>query len=559
MYSAPWPTHHRDFRNSDFTPFLTSTDYELAWTALDGFPVITAPTIGFDGNIYVATGKKGTGNLHAYTRYGRLLWTHPEVNFKALSSSPVIDDRGVIYITDQSRLWAVNPDGSTRWSHPVPGPFATAILIGDNSVGGITLNGHVLLFDRNTGLPNANPLVLEGTPPVPPPGLLKAWEGLVDPETTDSIVGSLLGYGTLVANTPAVHPNGRLVIIVTGDGFIHGIHIEPGDIHLVYKINTGEQSGTSPVISPDGQHVYFCDGDGELYCYNPYTGQRRWRITLGKSFASPSIDERGVVYVAGGPAVYAVRDGVVLWKNDLQKLARKLVPASFVKGQRINSRAQPVTAVSVTPRHLLLQVDFGHPLPLPSGGAITSPRWTGIVILDRQSGKLVGEPVRLRDTGGAVVTINADGRIYCAHGGVTTTLAYQLMNPYLPRFRHFPAPTGGISALRPRQPLAHMKEQLNQTAGWLLDLDRAALLNERETVQQLKELSLTQLQNITLNLADGVSKKELSAAIALSINKTVTATLEALSRFDALDDLDGLRNTAQRERFVLLAMLHHLR
>ncbi|HMO03683.1 MAG TPA: PQQ-binding-like beta-propeller repeat protein [Kiritimatiellia bacterium] len=551
LSGTAWPTQHRDFRNSDYTPMPATPELEVAWTALDGYSIITAPTIGPDGTLYVATGKEGSGNLHAFTRYGRRLWTHPDIDSKALTSSPVIDERGVIYLTDKDQLWAINPDGSTRWVNLVPAPFGTALLLGSNSVGGITIRGHVLLFNRDLGTLNAPPIKLDGIAPEIPTNLLEVWNGLVDPAIIDTIIAGLLGYGSLVANTPAIHPNGKLVIIATGDGFLYGINMEPGSIQVVYKVPIGEGSGTSPVISADGNNVYFCDGEGFLHCHDPLTGAIKYRLFTGRTYASPSVDEQGVVYVAGSDTIYAIRNGVVLWRNNLKALARQLVRPAIHNGRLLIPRNQPSSVLSVTPRHVFFQTDIGHPFDVATGGQITTPRWTGLIVLDRATGRLATPPLPLRDTGGAVVTINADGRVYCPHGSITTSLAKQLLNPILPRSRRFSEPPGGLTALRPRNPSSLMREQLSVATRWLSDIVRHIDATDYPAADLLRDQTTTLLRGTTLVLSDAVTKKQVAIPDAVRINHLMTAAEQELAGFELPRDAGNLRAAAQRHRLAL--------
>ena len=553
LYSAPWPTHHRDFRNSDYTPYPVATSLEKAWTALDGQAIITAPTIGPDGTIYVTTGDENGGNLHAFSRFGRKLWTHPEIDAKAQISSPVIDERGTIYVTDRDEIWAVNPDGTTRWKNLVPAPFATALLLGSNSVGGVTLLGFALSYNRDTGLLNAIPVKLPGEPPPTPTNLIALLEGVVDPAVIDRVLAGLLGFGTLVANTPAVHPNGTTVIIATGDGFLHGLHMAPGDIRTLYRVPIGTDSGTSPAISADGKNVYVCDGEGFFHCHDPLTGALKYKLHTGRTFASPSVDEQGVVYVGSGKYIYAIRDGIVLWKNSLQSTANQLVTPGLYNKQIMLPRTQASSALSITPRHVIFQADVGYPFDLAAGGEITSPRWTGLMVLDRKTGRVAAPPLPLRDTGGAVVTLNADGRVYCPHGSITTTLASQLLNPILPRFSHFPEPAGGFTALRPRDPATLLREQLTIATRWLNDLTRLAEISDVTRAKETRDQTATLLRNAYHVLTDAVAKRQLSLQAAVKIGATLTTAEQELLA-TSVENPDALRTAAQKHRIALAGL-----
>lgn len=553
LNTAAWPTHHRDFRNSDYTPFPVTPSLENAWTALDGHAVITAPTIGPDGTIYVTTGEENTGNLHAFTRYGRKLWTHPEIDAKAQTSSPVIDERGTIYVTDRDEIWAVNPDGTTRWKNLIPAPFATALLIGSNSVGGVTLLGYAILYNRDTGLLNAIPVKLPGEPPPTPTNLIALLEGVVDPAVIDSVLAGLLGFGTLVANTPAIHPNGTTVIIATGDGFLHGIHMAPGDIRTIYRVPIGTDSGTSPAISSDGNNVYVCDGEGFLHCHDPLTGVLKYKLQTGRTFASPSIDENGVVYIGSGKHIYAIRNGVVLWKNDLQSMANQLVAPGFHDKEILLPRTQASSALSITPRHIFFQADVGYPFDLIIGGEMTSPRWTGLIVLDRKTGRVAAPPLPLRDTGGAVVTLNTDGRVYCPHGSITTTLANQLLNPILPRFSHFPEPPGGLTVLRSRDPATLMREQISTAIRWMTDISRQLDALDVGEADRYRTQTATLLRGTYDVLSDAVAKRQIAINEAIRIGLALNAAEQALLAA-SVENHESLRAVAKKHRLALAGL-----
>jgi hypothetical protein len=73
--SSPWPTAHRDMRNSDYTPFYTTADMDFSWIDLEHAGFFIGPTIGPEGNVYLPTGYgAGYSNLTCFDRYGNKLW-----------------------------------------------------------------------------------------------------------------------------------------------------------------------------------------------------------------------------------------------------------------------------------------------------------------------------------------------------------------------------------------------------------------------------------------------------------------------------------------------------
>lgn len=73
------------------------------------------PAIGLDGSIYTTT---RDGNLNAYSHEGELKW-----RFSAKANqAPVVGPDGTVY-ADQtgSSFWAISPDGTEKWSEPITG------------------------------------------------------------------------------------------------------------------------------------------------------------------------------------------------------------------------------------------------------------------------------------------------------------------------------------------------------------------------------------------------------------------------------------------------------
>ncbi len=75
----------------------------------------TSPCIGEGDTIYMAGGFDG--NLHAITPDGTLFWTFSTQN--SVTSSPIIDGNGIIYVASYDTLYAINPDGTIKWVLPI--------------------------------------------------------------------------------------------------------------------------------------------------------------------------------------------------------------------------------------------------------------------------------------------------------------------------------------------------------------------------------------------------------------------------------------------------------
>ncbi|HIE30666.1 TPA: hypothetical protein EYP66_25695 [Candidatus Poribacteria bacterium] len=509
-----WPTIHRDSRNSDFVPIVAPVLAEEKWTALDGAAVLTAVTIGPEGNLYVTTGKGiGYSNLHAFDQDGNYLWSSEPVDDiddldgVAVVSSAIVDVEGDVYISDYDQFWAFHPDGSVKWVAPIPANFVTAAFTMSNAmngyVGGITRDGEVLILNSNDGSLAAPILNLPGgagpLPPATPPGL---WQDLIDPMVIDDLYAAFFGYKFEVTNTPAVNPvNNRIYIAAAGptadEGAFYGIDFTPGSLTIAFETPIGSGSGTSPAISPDGSRVYAADGDGNMYAFDAYTGAISWIFPIGETIGSPSIGPEGIIYSMGDGLVHAIADygisGELLWSKDFDSIASEYLPPYPPKDPKLYPTSMANSIISITPRYLYVVANLGYEIFLPVYEQyFFIPKITVMLIMDAVSSSVIAPPMELRDTCDGVITIASDGNIYITHGSTARSIAYYTMNPLLPDPLKVEKPIGGISALEPISFLdlaiagIHWVQNLDAEALSYLDsgmLDEAYTQVRRGTVQ----------------------------------------------------------------------------
>ena len=95
------------------------------WVFETGGSVVSSPTIGSDGTIYVGS---NDGNLYAVDRNGRLKWRFPTGG--AVHSRPAIGGDGTIYIGSFDQyLYAINPQGGLKWRFPTKGEINSSPII----------------------------------------------------------------------------------------------------------------------------------------------------------------------------------------------------------------------------------------------------------------------------------------------------------------------------------------------------------------------------------------------------------------------------------------------
>jgi len=72
-----------------------------------------------------------------------LKWTFSAPGSSLSGSTPALATDGTLYIGSGARFVALNPDGTEKWSYPVPDPGQSALVDGEGSIhffdgGGIT-------------------------------------------------------------------------------------------------------------------------------------------------------------------------------------------------------------------------------------------------------------------------------------------------------------------------------------------------------------------------------------------------------------------------------------
>src|SRR6185312_1929790 len=100
--------------------YAFAPDGSIKWQRRLGRHQITAgAALAPDGTIYVVS---EDGILHALTSRGREEWSFDLGGYAGPSASPAIDGDGVLYI-GATRFYAIDQDGSLRWSYDTGGPI----------------------------------------------------------------------------------------------------------------------------------------------------------------------------------------------------------------------------------------------------------------------------------------------------------------------------------------------------------------------------------------------------------------------------------------------------
>jgi outer membrane protein assembly factor BamB len=548
--TSTWATLHGDSSNSDSVPLVTSTDLVREWRALRGAGIVVAPVVDTDGTLFVTTGRgQGTSHLHALTPSGGILWESApqrgpgDLDSGAVLSAPVLGDDGDVYVGDSNQFFAFHPDGRRKWvaelaAYDARGPFVTGMILGTR-VGGITVHGQVLLFDRDTGALAAPVLELPGgaSPEGPVPEFV--WqEGLIDRAIRRQVLEVLLGYRYEVTNTPAVHPaTQRIYLMAAGrtleDGAFYGIDLVEDTeafggvrLEIAFETRTAPATGTSPAISPDGTRVYAFGGSGEIFAIDAFTGELLFERPVDGRQASPTVGADGSVYILAASTLAKLDGGIgdVVWERGYDDFAAEQLPE--VGGWRlfvsIGARVARVDSViTVSPNAVWAVLLCGYEVRAGGHDLIHAVRaW--LVAVDPDMGSIQAA-YPIPDSSEGAISVGRGGRIFLDLLGLQASLAAAA--PYerwLPREMRTERPRGGLVAFAPRSKTAHVALGL----GWAGDLlARGPVHGPSDRLRAVR----AQLEDARW-LGVGYA---VSAARAAEVGRTLDGVLETIDRCEA--------------------------
>src|SRR5262245_20446856 len=217
--NTPWPMAYHDLRHSGRATLNGPSSENVKWTFPSRVYVKGSAAIGQDGTVYFPIGEAlcGLDPVDGSEKFCRHL---PGIMRR---NAPAVGSNGTIYVgTRDNRLWAINPDGTEKWSYTVGND-------GDVNVSpAIAPDGTIYMAGTWNGLVHA----------LHPDGTLK-WK---------TAVGGGVSY-----SSPAIGANGTIYIGSTR-GELNALN-PSGEI--VWKAKVGRRIRfASPVISADGSNIY---------------------------------------------------------------------------------------------------------------------------------------------------------------------------------------------------------------------------------------------------------------------------------------------------------------
>jgi len=109
------------FGSTDGKLYAIQEDGTLGWSFDTGCSVESSPTVAKDGTIYFGSSGQAEkpSTFYALNPDGTLKWSYQTPGY-TLFSSPAISPEGTIYVTDYNRFYAFDEDEDVQWSYSVP-------------------------------------------------------------------------------------------------------------------------------------------------------------------------------------------------------------------------------------------------------------------------------------------------------------------------------------------------------------------------------------------------------------------------------------------------------
>ena len=270
-----------------------------AWQFGTANGITSTPAVGSDGTVYTGS---TDGSLYALNPDGTPKWSFPTAGYID-NASPALGSNGAVYIgASDGYLYAVDAaKGTLDWKFKASSPITTSAAIGgdgtlyfhdDLNLYAVTPAGaqkwHVPVNGHSYASPviASNGLIYVGTP-----------TGMVLFDSSGNIQTTLTTSSPIDAS-PAIDAVG-IAYFGTGGGDVYAIG--PTGSQLWHVTPTmGDGFSSTPAINPAGQ-ICICSESGSVYVLAAADGSVVRTISLpsGVSLSAPAIASDGTLYIGG--------------------------------------------------------------------------------------------------------------------------------------------------------------------------------------------------------------------------------------------------------------------
>ncbi len=318
----------------------------------------TSPAISADGKtIYIGTNNNEfsptIGRLYAFELdadgYPKLGWSNPIFTGDSMTS-PVLASDGTIYVGSGTRLYALNPNGSVKFSYNTAGAVIKPTIGADGTIY-IAANvdpkfGYVYAIRPDGSLKpgwalNPQAIISPVSAPYVTAPVMSADKTRVYVAARDGYIYAFMASsglvdwqrqpGNVINSSVGVGPDGK-VYTGTNDKKVYALNGTNGNIIWTSPFLASEDYASSPVVGPNGT-LYIGNYDNRLYAINSSDGSQIWSFDAeGDVQSTPFVDSNNTVYFGcnlrstdGRRYVFALySDGTEKWRFE--------IPAADVRG-----------------------------------------------------------------------------------------------------------------------------------------------------------------------------------------------------------------------------------
>lgn len=317
---SPWPMRGRDAQHSGVgaAPGPAQTPGVLWQRSIGGGE--SSPVLAPNGDVLIGT-DHGISRL---SRSGGVVWDH---SFAATTyAAPAIAADGTIYCsplfnaTSGLGLFALNPDGTTKWQytnlHDSARTLASPVIGNDGTAYFAVANDGIYAFNpdgtRRWYVPTGRYYI--GSPALSRDGsTLYVGDDSFRMSALDAFTGtSRWDFSTRTRSSPAVAPDGT-IYLGTDNGSVLALNPDGTQKWQRFFGSSFNEFFMSPVIAPDGT-IVIGSTESVLYAFNP-DGSTRWSLNGHYSIGSPGLDPAGNIYLAEANFLSSFTiDGQLRWQ-----------------------------------------------------------------------------------------------------------------------------------------------------------------------------------------------------------------------------------------------------
>lgn len=308
----PWSMKGHDAQHTGRSPYKGPDKPDYMWSKTIGSGhYSSSPAIAVDGTLYFGSEYY---QIYAVNPDGTIKWSFSTED--KVDSSPAIGIDGTIYVgSHDSYLYAINPDGTLKWKYKTDRFTQSSPTIASD--GTIYLGSDKLYAVNADGTLKWTNKTITSIFSTPAIGLDNVvfvcdYDGKIFAINPDGSNKWSFETENRILSSPGIGSDGT-VYIGNDDGKLYAI--DPNGL-LKWSYQTSGAIESSPAISTDGT-IYIGSNDKNLYAIN-HDGSLKWSFsTLNEVKCTPVIGKDGNIYLGSGCKFYSINSkGTLIWNFD---------------------------------------------------------------------------------------------------------------------------------------------------------------------------------------------------------------------------------------------------